>query len=80
MPTVTVTEARARLYHLLDQVAATHTPVLITGKRTNAVLLSEEDWRAVEETLFLLTLPSMRESIVEGLEIPIGEGYDEVDW
>jgi antitoxin YefM len=78
MPTVTVTEARARLYHLVDQVAATHTPILITGKRTNAVLVSEEDWHSIEETLYLLRVPGMRESIVEGLTTTIDETYDEV--
>ena len=80
MPTLTATEARARLYKLLDQVAATHTPILITGKRANAVLVSEEDWRAIEETMYLLNIPGMRESIVEGLEAPVEECLDEVEW
>jgi len=80
MPTLTATEARAKLYNLLDEVAATHEPVLITGKRANAVLLSEEDWRAVEETLYLLSIPGMRESIIEGLNTPIEECSDEVEW
>ena len=80
MPTLTATEARARLYKLLDQVATTHTPILITGKRANAVLVSEEDWRAIEETMYLLSVPGMRESIVEGLETPIEECFDEVEW
>ncbi len=80
MPTLTATQARARLYKLLDQVAVTHTPILITGKRANAVLVSEEDWRAIEETIYLLSIPGMRESIVEGLETPIEECIDEVDW
>ncbi len=80
MPTLTATEARAKLYNLLDEVAATHEPVLITGKRANAVLLSEEDWRAVEETLYLLGIPGMRESIIEGLNTPIEQCSDEVEW
>ena len=80
MPTVTVTVARTRLYHLVDQVADTHTPILITGKRANAVLISEEDWHAIEETLYLLRTPGMRESILEGLETPIDETFDEVEW
>ena len=80
MPTLTATEARARLYKLLDQVAATHTPVLITGKRANAVLISEEDWRAIEETMYLLSVPGMRESIIEGLETPIEETFDGAEW
>lgn len=79
MPTLAATEARARLYKLLDQVAATHTPILITGKRANAVLISEEDWRSIEETMYLLNIPGMRESIVEGLETPVEECFDEVE-
>ena len=70
MPVMTATEARAALYSLLDDVAASHEPVLITGKRNNAVLIAEEDWRAISETLFLLGIPGMRESIVEGMQNP----------
>ena len=80
MPTITATEARKLLYKLLDQVATTHNPVLITGKRANAVLISEDDWRAVEETMYLLSVPGMRESIVEGLKTPVEELFDEVEW
>ena len=80
MPTLTATEARAKLNKLLDQVAATHRPVLITGKRTNAILVSEEDWHAIEETLYLLNIPGMRESIVEGLATPVDQTFDEVEW
>ncbi|NOX62246.1 MAG: type II toxin-antitoxin system Phd/YefM family antitoxin [Chloroflexi bacterium] len=80
MTTITATEARAKLYKLLDQVATTHEPVLITGKRANAVLISEDDWRSIEETLYLLSIPGMRESIIEGLKTPVDECYDEVEW
>ena len=80
MTVLTVTEARANLYKLLDEVAATHEPILITGKRTNAVLVSEDDWRAIEETIYLLSIPGMRESIVEGLNTPLDECADEVEW
>ena len=80
MPTVTVTEARSKLYKLLDDVAKSHEPILITGKRGNAVLISEEDWRAVEETMYLLSIPGMRESIVEGLNTPVDELSDEAPW
>ena len=80
MTVVTVTEARSALYQLLDNVAASHEPVLITGKRNNAVLISEDDWRAINETLFLLGVPGMRESILEGLETPLDECVDEVEW
>jgi prevent-host-death family protein len=80
MPTLHATEARSTLYSLLDQVAETHEPILITGKRHNAVLVSEEDWRAINETLYLLGIPGMRESIVEGLNTPVEECDDEVEW
>ncbi|MFN2189499.1 MAG: type II toxin-antitoxin system Phd/YefM family antitoxin [Candidatus Promineifilaceae bacterium] len=73
MPTVTATAARARLYHLIDQVSEIHQPILITGKRNNAILISEEDWQAIEETLYLLSIPGMRESIMEGLATPLAE-------
>ena len=80
MPVMTATEARAALYSLLDDVAASHEPVLITGRRNNAVLIAEEDWRAISETLFLLGIPGMRESIVEGMQTPVAECADEVEW
>jgi prevent-host-death family protein len=80
MPTITATEARAKLYKLLDEVAALHEPILITGKRANAVLVSEDDWRAIEETIYLLSVPGMRESIIEGLNTPVEECFDEVEW
>lgn len=80
MPTVTVTEARSKLYKLLDDVAESHEPILITGKRTNAVLISESDWRAIEETMYLLSIPGMRESIIEGLNTPVEALSDEPPW
>lgn len=80
MPAITVTEARASLYSLVDEVAASHEPVLITGKRNNAVLISEEDWRAINETLYLMSIPGMRESLVEGMNTPLEECDDEVEW
>ena len=66
MSTLNVTEARANLYNLIDETAETHEPILITGKRGNAILLAEEDWRAVNESLYLPSIPGMRESIQEG--------------
>ena len=80
MPTVTATEARANLYRLIDQAASSHEPIVITGKRANAVLVSEDDWRAVQETLHLLSIPGMRESIREGLETPVEECAEDLDW
>ena len=63
MPTLTATEARSKLYRLIDEAASTHNPIVITGKRSNAVLLSEEDWRSIQETLYLLNIPDRRESM-----------------
>ena len=80
MTSMTATEARRQLYKLLDDVAASHEPIEITGKRSNAVLVSEDDWRAVQETLHLLSIPGMRESIVEGLATPVEELDDKLDW
>lgn len=80
MPTLSVTEARKRLYRLIDDALASHEPITIVGKRGNAVLLSEDDWRAIQETLFLLSIPGMRESIREGLETPIDACSEEPGW
>ena len=80
MTTITATEARKRLYSLLDDVASSHEPIEITGRRVNAVLVSEDDWRAVQETLHLLSIPGMRESILEGMETPVADLEQELDW
>ena len=80
MPTFKVTDARARLYRLIDEAASSHEPIHITGKRTNAVLLSEEDWQSIQETLYLLSIPGMRESIRKGLKTPVRECSEELDW
>ena len=80
MSVVTASEARSNLYHLIDEVAASHDPLLITGKRGNAVLVSEEDWNAIQETIHLLSIPGMRESIREGMAAPIDECSDHLEW
>jgi antitoxin YefM len=80
MTTITATEARKLLYKLLDQVADSHEPIQITGKRSNAVLIAEDDWRAVQETLYLHSVPGMRESIIEGMETPVEECNEDLDW
>ncbi len=80
MTSMSATEARKQLYKLLDDVAASHEPVEITGKRSNAVLVSEDDWRAVQETLHLLSIPGMRESILEGMATPVEELHEKLDW
>jgi len=80
MTTITATEARKLLYKLLDAVATSHEPIHITGRRGNAVLVGEEDWRAVQETLYLVSIPGMRESILEGMAEPVETCADELDW
>ena len=80
MTTMSATEARKQLDKLLDDVAQSHEPVQITGKRGNAVLVSEDDWRAVQETLYLVSVPGMRESILEGMATPVAELEDEPGW
>ena len=80
MSVFNATEARSKLYSLIDETTTTHEPIVITGKRGNAVLVSEGDWNAITETLHLLSVPGMRESIKEGLETPTNECATELDW
>lgn len=80
MPTLTATEARSKLYRLIDEASSSHEPIIIKGKRGSAVLISEDDWRAIQETMYLLNIPGMRESIREGLATPIEECTQELDW
>ena len=75
-----VSEARSNLYRLIDEAASSHEPVLITGKRNNAVLVSEDDWRSIEETLFLMSIEGMRESIIEGMNTPLSKCLKELKW
>lgn len=80
MTTLNATEARSKLYKLIDETSETHQPITITGKRGNAVLLSEADWNAINETLFLLSVPGMRDSIRKGLKEPLGKSSKSLDW
>lgn len=80
MTVIKASEARARLYGLIDETASSHEPVFITGKRSNAVLVSEDDWRSIQETLHLLSIPGMRESIMDGLKTPVEECAKELEW
>jgi antitoxin YefM len=80
MTTITATEARKQLYTLLDEVAESHSPVQIAGKRTTAVLISEDDWRSIQETLYLAGIPGMRESIRKGLKTPVEKCDRNLDW
>ncbi len=80
MTILNATEARSKLYSLIDETTETHQPIVITGKRGNAVLVSEEDWNAIAETLHLLSVPGMGESIKEGLNQDLSECSKELDW
>ena len=80
MPRLNVTEARANLYKLIDDMSVNHEPVVITGQRGNAVLLTEDDWNAINETLHLLSVPVMRESILEGMQEKIDNCAAELEW
>lgn len=80
MQTLSASAARTNLYRLIDEASSSHQPVVITGKRANAVLVSQEDWSAIQETLFLVSIPNMRESIREGLNTPASELSTQLDW
>ena len=80
MTILNATEARSKLYSLIDEAADTHQPIVITGKRGNAVLVSEDDWNAIAETLHLLSVPGMRESIKNGMNQDLSKCSKELDW
>lgn len=80
MAVITASEARANLYRLIDQAAESHQPIVIAGKRSSAVLVSEEDWQAIQETMFLLSIPGMRKSIRDAMAEPLSESARELNW
>ena len=80
MTTLTASVARASLYKLLDETAESHEPVQIMGKRNNGVLVSDGDWRAIQETLYLVSIPGMRESIRKGLKTPVTKLSKKLNW
>ncbi len=80
MTVLTASEARANLYRLIDQTAESHVPIVIAGKRSSAVLVSAEDWQAIQETMHLLSIPGMRESIRDGMAEPLGKSAKELNW
>ena len=80
MQTLKASVARANFYRLIDETAESHQPITISGKRSSAVLISSEDWSAIQETLFLLAVPGMRESIKEGVAEVLTESATELDW
>jgi len=80
MTTLSATEARKCLYSLVDDVAESHDPIQIVGKRNSAFLVSEDDWRAIQETLYLTSIPGLRESIQDGIKSPVEECDAELEW
>ena len=80
MKTITASEARSNLYKLIDEAAVTSEPVQNTGKRADAVLVSIDDWQAMQETLHLLSIPGMRDSIRKGMKTPVKECLESLDW
>lgn len=77
---ITASEARASLYRLIDQATESHQPILISGKRSSAVLVAAEDWQAIQETLYLLSVPGMRESIKKGRAEPLEKSAKDAGW
>ncbi len=80
MKSLSITEVRKNIYKLVEQINKTHKPIQITGKNNNAVLVSEEDWTNIQETLYLTAIPGMRESIIEGMKTPISDTSKDLDW
>jgi prevent-host-death family protein len=80
MTILNATEARSKLYKLIDEAYQTHKPITITGKRGNAVLVSEDDWNSINETLYLLSVPGMRESILDGMATELDECSKKIEW
>ena len=80
MTSIPVTRARATLYQLLDDAAESHEPIQITGKRSNVVLVSEQDWRSIQETLYLVSIPGLRDSIRKGMAEPLAKASTEPGW
>lgn len=77
---ITASQARSNFYNLIDETAQSHEPIVITGKRHNAVIISQEDWNAIEETLYLSSIPNMAESIKEAMLAPDSEFCETVEW
>ena len=80
MNALTASEARANLYRLIDDAAESHRPITISGKRSSAVLVSADDWSAIQETLYLLSVPGMRESIKQGMAEPLAKSAKAIKW
>lgn len=80
MKTINITNARKNLFKLVDEAENNHKPIHIIGKRSNAVLIAESDWSSIQETLYLMSIPGMRESIIEGMNTPLDECSEDLQW
>lgn len=80
MSSINITNARKDLYRIVESVNETHDPIHITGKNSSAVLIGEDDWKSIEETLYLLSIPGMRDSIIDGMKTPIDKLESDLDW
>ncbi len=80
MTTLTASKARASLYRLIDKASMTHDPIQISGKRSSAVLIGSEDWRAIQETLYLMSIPGMRKSILKGAKTTLSRCSQKDPW
>ncbi len=80
MSSISITNARKDLYRIVESVNETHEPMVTTGKRGNAILVGEEDWRSISETLYLTSIPGMRDSILQGMDEALSEASEELDW
>lgn len=80
MTVLNASAARSNLYKLIDEVKESSEPIIISGKRNNAVLVSEEDWEAIQETLYLSAIPGVKESIIKGMKEPLSKSIKDPDW
>ena len=80
MSTISLTEAQVKLQDLINEVSQSHEPILISGITSNAFLVSEEDWKGIQETIYLLSIPEVRDSIEKGLATPISECSETLEW
>ncbi len=80
MSSINITNARKDLYKIVESVNESHEPIHITGKKSSAVLVGEDDWKSIEETIYLSSIPGMRESIIDGMKTPIDKLESDLDW
>ncbi len=80
MTVLSASAARSNLYKLIDEVKESSEPIIISGKRNNAVLVSEEDWEAIQETLYLSAIPGVKDSIIKGMKEPLSKSVKDPDW